>query len=185
MRFTKKVSKLAKFEKCSVLHFIPSCIDQARIYKEDKFVNIVKTLLSKKCMFIRFINFIFHIFSITLFSAEKSDINIHTHQNTLIELLPKSKHQQEIYLQTQHLYQRKQPQEVFCKKSCSKKFRKFHRKTSVLKSLFSKTSMLGLAQVFSCEFCEISKNIFLQDTSKQLFLVQHIQCRSCQVKSRN
>ena len=30
----------------------------------------------------------------------------------------------------------KQPQEVFCKNRCSLKFRKFHRKTSVLESLF-------------------------------------------------
>ena len=32
----------------------------------------------------------------------------------------------------------KQPLEVFCKKRCSSKFRKFHRKTSVLKSLFNR-----------------------------------------------
>ena len=29
-----------------------------------------------------------------------------------------------------------------------------------------------LAQVFSCEFCEISKNIFLRNTSEQLLLNQ-------------
>ena len=47
-------------------------------------------------MLIRFINFLFHIYSITLFSTKKSDVNKHTLQNTLIELLLKSKHQQEI-----------------------------------------------------------------------------------------
>ena len=31
-----------------------------------------------------------------------------------------------------------QPRELFCKKRCSLKFRKFHRKTSVLKSLFNR-----------------------------------------------
>ena len=35
---------------------------------------------------------------------------------------------------------RKQPPEVFCKKRCSEKFGKFHRKTSVLESLFNKFS---------------------------------------------
>ena len=30
----------------------------------------------------------------------------------------------------------KQPLKVFCKKRCSKQFRKFHRKTPVLASLF-------------------------------------------------
>ena len=44
----KKNSKLAKFEKFFVLTNISSCIDYIRIYKEDKFVNIVKTLLLKK-----------------------------------------------------------------------------------------------------------------------------------------
>ena len=42
---------------------------------------------------------------------------------------------------------KKQPPEVFCKKRCSHRFCKIHRKTP-------------LAQVFSYEFCEISKNTF-------------------------
>ena len=46
--YKKKASKLAKFEKFSVLTYVSSCIDQNRIYKEVKFVNIVKTPLSKK-----------------------------------------------------------------------------------------------------------------------------------------
>ena len=40
-------------------------------------------------------------------------------------------------------------------KRCSYKFRKIHKKTPVPESLFLKETR---AQVFSCEFCEISKN---------------------------
>ena len=50
-------------------------------------------------------------------------------------------------------YHEKQPPEVFCKKTCSQEFRKIHKKTLVP----------TLAQVFSCEFCEISKNTFLAE----------------------
>ena len=51
----------------------------------------------------------------------------------------------------------KQPPEVFCKKRCSKNFHKIHRKTPVpLKKKI-------LVQVFSCEFCEISKNTFFKE----------------------
>ena len=39
---------------------------------------------------------------------------------------------------------RKQAPEAFCKKRCSLKFRQFHRKTSVLKSLFNTFSGQGL-----------------------------------------
>ena len=45
-------------------------------------------------------------------------------------------------------------------KRCPYKFRKIHRKTPVPESLFKET----LAQVFSCEFCEIYKNIFFYRT---------------------
>ena len=57
-----------------------------------------------------------------------------------------------------------------CKKRCSLKFRKFHRKTPVPESFFDKVTALrpatslkkkALAQAFSCEFCEISKSNFL------------------------
>ena len=57
-----------------------------------------------------------------------------------------------------HCYiQQKQPPEVFCKKRCSKKFRKIHRKTPVSGSLFNKVEGLRpatllkktLLQVFS------------------------------------
>ena len=61
--------------------------------------------------------------------------------------------------------EQKQPPEVFCEKRCSWKFHKIHRKTPVPESLFLiKLQALGtLAQVFSCEFCEISKNTFFTE----------------------
>ena len=54
----------------------------------------------------------------------------------------------------------KQLPEVFCKKRCSEKFRKIHRKTHVPEPLFKKET---LAQVFSCEFCKISKSAFFTE----------------------
>ena len=45
-------------------------------------------------------------------------------------------------------------------KRCSYKFRKFQRKTSVTEPLKRET----LAEVFSCEFREISKNTFFHRT---------------------
>ena len=50
------------------------------------------------------------------------------------------------------LKHQKQPLEVFCKKKCSKKFFKVYRKTLV------PDAQMHLAQVFSSEFCEISKD---------------------------
>ena len=55
----------------------------------------------------------------------------------------------------------KQPSEVFWVKKCSQKFHKFHRKTPVLKPHFIKKE--ALVRVFSCEFCEISKNTFFSE----------------------
>ena len=51
----------------------------------------------------------------------------------------------------------KQPPEVFCKKRCSQKFRKIHKKTLEACNFIEKET---LAQVFSQKFCEISKNNF-------------------------
>ena len=45
----------------------------------------------------------------------------------------------------------RKPPEVVCKKNRSQKFRKIHRKTHVPETV---------VQVFSCEFCKISKNTF-------------------------
>ena len=76
----------------------------------------------------------------------------------------------------------KEPAEALCKKMCSWKFHKIHRKTLVPENFFNKVAGLrpaillkkilwpqtcnfikkeALVQVFSCEFCGISKNIFL------------------------
>ena len=73
----------------------------------------------------------------------------------------------------------KQPPEVFCKKMCSWKFHKIHRKTPVPEAFLNKVAGLRpatflkkrlwpqacnffkketMVQVFPCEFCEISKN---------------------------
>ena len=51
--------------------------------------------------------------------------------------------------------------EVLCKKWCSKNLNKIHRKTPVPESPFFNKNFIKketLTQVFSCEFCEISKN---------------------------
>ena len=51
----------------------------------------------------------------------------------------------------------KQPSEVFCNKRCAQKFRK------ILHKLCNFIRNEALAQVFSCEFCEICKNtLFLE-----------------------
>ena len=60
----------------------------------------------------------------------------------------------------------KQPPDVFCKKSCSEKFRRLRSAT-----LFKKDSVL---QVFSYKFCEISKNTFSENTSGRLLLLLKI-----------
>ena len=55
---------------------------------------------------------------------------------------------------------KKQQPEVFCKKRCSYKFHKIHRKTPEACNFIKKES---LAQVISCEFCEISKTTFFTE----------------------
>ena len=51
--------------------------------------------------------------------------------------------------------------EVFFRKDFLRNFAKFTGETPVPESLFNKDT---LAQVFSCEFCEISKNTFFYKT---------------------
>ena len=73
----------------------------------------------------------------------------------------------------------KQPPEAFCKKMCSRKFQKIHRKTPVPVTFFNKVAAFRpatllkketLVQVFSCEFCEISKNtVFYRTLLKGCF----------------
>ena len=66
-----------------------------------------------------------------------------------------------LYKSKKQLFEgQKQPPEVFYKKRCSLKFRKIHRKTPVPESLFKKEIP---AQVFSCEFYEISQNNFFAE----------------------
>ena len=56
----------------------------------------------------------------------------------------------------------KQPPDVFYEKSCSYKFHKIHIKTTVPEAC-NYIKKETLAQVFSCEFCEICKNIFFTE----------------------
>ena len=66
-------------------------------------------------------------------------------------------------------------------KRCSFKFRKIDRKTPAPESLFNKNAGAAcnfikketLAQVFSCEFCEISKNTFFYRTPLVAAFVQN------------
>ena len=63
--------------------------------------------------------------------------------------------------------------EVFI--SCSYKFHKIHRKTPGPETLFLKKQ--SLAQVFSCEFCEIYKNTFFTEhlrTAASLFTAPNL-----------
>ena len=59
-------------------------------------------------------------------------------------------------------YVQKQPSKVFCKKRTSQKFHKIHRKKTSDR-VCNMIKKEALAQVFSCEFCEISKNIFFTE----------------------
>ena len=55
--------------------------------------------------------------------------------------------------------------EVFCRKVALRNFAKFTGKHLYQSLLFNKVAGLKtLAQVFSCEFCEISKNTFFYRT---------------------
>ena len=56
--------------------------------------------------------------------------------------------------------QQKQPPEMFCKVGVLRIFAKIHRKTPVSETLCNFIKKESLAQVFSCEICEISKNTF-------------------------
>ena len=80
--------------------------------------------------------------------------------------------------QSLHLYScsylvQKQPQQVFCKKRCSQKFSKIHRKTSCARVSYKKVVGLRpstllkitLVQVFSCECFKIFKNMFSHTTA--------------------
>ena len=78
-------------------------------------------------------------------------------------------------------YCQKQPFEVLCKKRCSWKYRKIHKKTTCVSvsflikpetaTLFKKET---LAQLFSSEFCEISKNTFFTEHHRATTFLLHL-----------
>ena len=78
-----------------------------------------------------------------------------------------------------HCVVQKQPTEVFCKKRCSKKFRKIHRKTPVPVSFFNKVagSACNLLKMrlwhgcFPVDFAKFLRTSFSQNTSGRLLLV--------------
>ena len=65
---------------------------------------------------------------------------------------------EEIKIYTSTTYFEKQPPEVFYKKGVLKNFAKFTGKHQCQSLFFNKKETL--AQVFSCEYCEIFKNTF-------------------------
>ena len=65
------------------------------------------------------------------------------------------------------LKRQKQPPEVFVRKGVLRNFPKFTGKYLCQSLFFKKETVV---QVFSCEFCAISKNVFLQNTSWRLLL---------------
>ena len=83
-------------------------------------------------------------------------------------------------LKTQKDFTQKQPTEVFCKKRCSSKFDKIHRKTSARNSLI-KLQALGLkratlltkslAQVFSCSLQDTHTDIFCLNTTLKMLCI--------------
>ena len=95
-------------------------------------------------------------------------------------------HQKSLF-ETANLFEntQKQPPEVFYEKRCSQKFNKIHRK-HLCQSPFFKPQACNFikketpAEVFSREFCEISKNIFfiehLWATASEY--LQYVRCRS-------
>ena len=73
----------------------------------------------------------------------------------------------------------KQPPVVFCKKRCSKKFRKFHRKTPMLESLFNKVAGLKAwnfikmrfqHRCFPVKFPKTLRTLILKNIYKRLVL---------------
>ena len=71
--------------------------------------------------------------------------------------------------------------EVFCKRRVLRNFAKFTGK-HLCQSLCNFVKQETLAQVFSCEFCEISKNTFLHRTPLVAASGQNAVC--CSVHSR-
>ena len=73
----------------------------------------------------------------------------------------------------------KQPPDAFCKKMCSSKFHKIHRKTPVPETFFNRVVGLRPATLlkkrfwyrcFPVNFVKFLRTIFLQNTSERLLL---------------
>ena len=86
-----------------------------------------------------------------------------------------------------------QPPEVFFIERCSQKFSKIHRKTPALESSFVSCrpdacnfiKKETLTQVFSCKFCDFSKNTFLTEhLQKAAFVNIPKEMYSCRLINR-
>ena len=65
----------------------------------------------------------------------------------------------------------KQPSEAFCKKMCSWKFHKIHRKTPVPEAFFNNELKKRLwYRCFPVNFVKFPRTPFLQNTSERLLL---------------
>ena len=82
--------------------------------------------------------------------------------------------------------------EVFCKKGALRNFAKFTGKHLCQSLSFNKVAGLSLAtlskkeplaQVFSCEFCEISKNTFFHSTPPVTAFGKHLELNQYTNKS--
>ena len=83
------------------------------------------------------------------------------------------------FFQLYHCNKQKQPPEVFCKKSCSQKFRKIHRKNLCQSLFFNKVTGLRpvtllkkrlLHSYFPVNVAKFLRTPFLQNTSRRLLL---------------
>ena len=63
---------------------------------------------------------------------------------------------------------------MFCKKGALRNFAKFTGKHLRQRLFFNKVKKESLAQVFSCEFCKISKNNFFYRTPPVAASILHI-----------
>ena len=73
---------------------------------------------------------------------------------------------------------RKQPPEIFCRKRCLQKLRKFHRKTPVLESLFNKVAGLRAWNFIQNrlqhrKFAKLLRSPFLQNTAGGCLRARH------------
>ena len=81
-----------------------------------------------------------------------------------------------VFLEDSKISIQKQPPEVFCKKDVLRNFAKFTGKQSLflnkVADLRPENFIKKETKVFSCEFCEISKNTFFNITALGDFFYQ-------------